>query len=282
MVAADVEGAEMAWHEAFSAMRAARGLPVAERTAAAVENTRARLRHLLRTDPKGSYIAAYDGGVVGVAQSLVREGLWVLAILGVVPRAQGNGVGRQLLDAAIAYAPDSPGVILSSPDGAAIRRYVDAGFDLHPAVAARGFVHASDGSVPEASSVRAGTADDLAAAADVDRAVRGATRLTDLEFLLDEGARLLVLGGDGYAVVHGGRPYIVAARTEQSAATLLHAALGLAAPDQEVALEWLTAPHQWAIRAAVRAGLRIEPSGPLMLRGIAAPPRAYLPAGMFG
>ena len=65
---------------------------------------RDKIRHLARTDPAGSWLAADTAGEpVGAAQSLIREGTWVLALLVVLPEAQGKGVGAALLERAMQY-----------------------------------------------------------------------------------------------------------------------------------------------------------------------------------
>ena len=98
-----------------------------------------RLRRLLDADPGGAWVAERDGAVAGVALALLREGLWGLSLLVVDPRAQGEGVGRELLARACAYGDGARGhVILSSSDPRAMRAYARLGLELHPAIAATG------------------------------------------------------------------------------------------------------------------------------------------------
>src|SRR5947208_1880016 len=94
------------------------------------ERGESRIAHLLATDPGGAWVAeGEDGRVVGVALALVREGVWGLSLFGVDPRLQGGGIGRALLDEALAYANGSHGaLILSSTDPKAMRLYARAGF----------------------------------------------------------------------------------------------------------------------------------------------------------
>ena len=88
-----------------------------------------RLRHLLATDPGGCWVADdEDGEPAGVAIALVREGVWGLSLLVVRPDRQSTGLGRALLDRALAYADGARGgIILASPDPRALRVYARAG-----------------------------------------------------------------------------------------------------------------------------------------------------------
>src|SRR5207244_2814502 len=74
---------------------------------------------------------------LGCAVTPTKWTLWVLADPFVAPAAQNQGVGRALLEHTLAYAKESePGLIVSSPEPRAIRRYASAGFALHPTVVA--------------------------------------------------------------------------------------------------------------------------------------------------
>jgi GNAT superfamily N-acetyltransferase len=105
---------------------------------------RERTAHLLATDPGGCWVAESQGEVVGFATSMVRELMWILASYAVSPRAQGQGVGRVLLDAALAHGRGClRGMFNASQDQGALRRYRQAGFDLHPQITLRGHVERS-------------------------------------------------------------------------------------------------------------------------------------------
>ncbi|MGH3446544.1 MAG: GNAT family N-acetyltransferase, partial [Nocardioidaceae bacterium] len=100
-----------------------------------------RMHHLLKHDSPGCWVAEdRAGAVVGCAAALLREGMFGLSVLAVLPDLQAQGIGRQLLDAALSYAPSGPGFICSSQDAKAIRRYRLAGFDIHPAMLMWGHV----------------------------------------------------------------------------------------------------------------------------------------------
>ena len=277
----DVAGAEMVWQEAFADMRHRANLPERPHDAHQAERTRRRLRYFLGSDPGGSWVAVDNDDVVGVAQASMRWPLWLLSLLGVAIRAQGRGVGRRLLDRALGYTdPEGPGLILSSSDPRAMRRYVAAGFSLHPVVSAMGRVRASG--LPPVEGVRAGTAADLDLVDKVDERVRGASRQRDIVHLLDDGVELLVLEGRGYAMVRGAQPVMLAAVDEPAARDLLVATLTGASPDQEVEVGWLSGGQQWAMDLLVAAGLELRPAGAIMVRGVPGPPRPYIANGAFG
>jgi len=170
-------------------------------------------------------------------------------------------------------------MILSSQDPRAMRRYSQAGFDLHPCVAARGVV--DRGVLGADAGVREGAASDFGFVAEVDRRLRRGPHGPDLEMLLAQDCRLLVLDGRGYAVTRGGSPVFLGAQSDDDAGRLLTACLRSAQGDEVVTINWITAGQQWAIRAALAAGLSLYPFGPVMTRGM-PPPRPYLPNGAFG
>lgn len=240
----------------------------------------ARLRRLLATDPGGAWVAERDGTIAGAALGLVREGLWGLSLLIVDPPAQSDGAGRELLARAWAYGNGARGhVILSSTDPRAIRAYARLGLDAHPCLAASGEV----ARVPDAPDVRAGAPEDLPLTEAVDRAVRGAAHGGDLEVMLGTGSRLLVLPERGYALLSGGRVRILAAFDEDAATTVLRGALAaISAAGERASVEWLSAKQQWAIRACVEAGLKLEADeGCVFTGGDVGPFSPYLPSGAY-
>lgn len=281
MAYGDIDAAELVWQDAFADMRKRAHLPARSHDAEKAGRTRRRLRYFLESDPAGSWVATWDGKVVGVAQGHQRGRLWVLSLLGVSVQAQGRGVGRQLLDRALSYADaDGPALILSSNDPRAMRRYVAAGFSLHPVVAAFGSVRR--GRLRPVDGVRPGSAADIALTAHVDEQVRGAARKGDIAHLLDDGVGMLVVEGRGYAMVRGAQPVMLAAVDEAAARSLLAATLVGGSDDQEVEVGWLGGGQQWAVDVVVAAGLELRTSGAVMVRGLAEPPRPYIANGALG
>jgi GNAT superfamily N-acetyltransferase len=233
---------------------------------------------LLELDSAGAWVTTIDGQVCGAAMAGLRERLWYLAHLHVRPGLQGRGVGRRLLEAALRYGADARGRLLhSSLDPQAMRCYQRAGFALEPALQAVGVVRRA--ALPAGGRARAGGADDVDLAAEVDRGVRGAAHGPDLQVLLRAGARLLVLDDRrerGYVVIDAGTPKMLAATSTRAAVELLWAALAECG-EHAVTVEILRGDQQWAIDVAHRAGLSLAPMGPLCRQGDTGPLAPYLP-----
>lgn len=283
MTTADVDAAGEVWLAAYADLGARHRPPALGPVHAPTGAERARLcgriAHLLASDPQGSWVAEREGQVLGLALSFVRGSYWVLSLLGVDPSRQGSGVGRALLERALAHGAGCPGTIQTSVDPRASHLYAEAGFDPHPSMAAFGPVTRRP---PVPDGVRAGGAGDLAVATAVDRAVRGAGREVDLRHLLaDPEATLWLCAERAYALAKPDRLVTVAGR-DGAAAAVLTAALSGAAGDRPFEIGWLTGPQQWAVRPAVAAGLSLVPTGPVMVRGMDGPPAPYLPSGGLG
>jgi GNAT superfamily N-acetyltransferase len=287
MTDADVGAAVAAFDSGLLAMLARHGLPV---TANSLQDERRRLdrtRHFLGTDPDGSWVAEDGDAVVGMSQSFVREGYWMLSQLGTVPGRQGRGVGRELLRLALSYGdPDSPGTIQCSRDPKAMALYTSFGFVLHPVVAAWGAMR--PGAVARPADVRRLEPDEVAEhelelVSGIDRAVRGSARTVDIVAMLAQpGTRLLLLADQAYAIAKDERIVTLGARQEQSATLVLRAMLAEAPPGETIEINWLTSAQQWAISEVVRAGIELQPYGPVMVRGMDGPPSPYIPNGGFG
>jgi GNAT superfamily N-acetyltransferase len=241
----------------------------------AQRKARARLRfaRYLELDPGGQWVAEIDGEVVGTANAILREGLWGLGLFAVAAGHQGRGVGRRLLDAALAYGDGSRGGwIMSSEDPKALRRYALAGFDLRPCVAAAGMLRA------DLPGVDVDESGDLRHAEPISRAVRGASHGEDLAGLLDAGARLLTLP-DGFAIHEEGNVRVLAALDDDTAARLLRACFAQAPRGATVQVDLLTAGQDWAIRPCLEAGLALSPGGAIFTRWDVGPMRPYVPTG---
>jgi GNAT superfamily N-acetyltransferase len=280
MTSDDIDAAADSFNAAFVALRAAQGLPPAEHTDADHRRQTARIRHYLGTDPDGSFVAVVDGAVAGMSQSFVREGHWMLSMLGLAPVGQGKQVGYGLLEASLDLAPrDSRGSIQASRDPRAMALYSRAGFDMHPTVCGHGPLRRRPAMAP---SIRVGGLDDLALVGAVDREVRGAARDVDITFALEQGCTLYLDDAGGYALGAPDRVISLAARTDAIAGALLDAVLAQSEPGVTVEVNWLTAGQGWAIRKVVEYGIDLRIQGPMMIRGLPGPPAPYIASGGMG
>lgn len=278
----DVPAAAASSYVTFAALDAASGEPAPEHTDEVRRRGEARVVHLLGTDPDGAWAAVDGDRLVGVALASRRGPLWFLSLLTVEPAMQGAGLGRRLLDAALTTSRDAPaGLICSSEDPRALRRYALAGFDLLPAYRGRGTVDRT--LLPVVDGVREGSWD-----ADRERVealalqVRGAPLGPDADNFAAMGARLIVAEGPqgaGYAVARGHAVRPVAATTPAAARALL--VEGLAGVEGEITVDFATSPQQWAIEVMLALRLPFRPADSLAVRGF-APRLPYLPDGAYG
>ena len=242
---------------------------------------RFRIAHLLRTDPGGAWVAEADGRIVGVSLALVRDGVWGLSLFGVEPGQQERGTGRRLLDATLDYADGCRGgIILSTTDPRAMRRYGLARFELRPCISFGGIVDRE--AIPAGLRSRPGTArDDRDLCDAVSRHVRGAPHGPDLEAFEEVGCTIWVHDDGGWAAVRNGGPALVAATDEAIATDLLWSALATSKPGETTSVDFLTEGQDWAVQACLAARLAITPDGPLFVRGDVGPMRPYLPSGAY-
>jgi GNAT superfamily N-acetyltransferase len=239
-----------------------------------------RARAALVTDPGGCWVAEVDGEVVGGAVSRVRELMWILASFAVRPEQQGQGIGTQLMAAAMHHGRGClRGMFAASADPGAVRRYRLAGFDLHPQMLLTGVVDRS--ALPVVDRVREGTAADVDLLDSVDRQTRGAAHLSDHELLLAQ-FRLVVTDhttGAGYAYVDDdGAPTLLAATNRRTATRLMWEALASSRPGEQLSVRHITAANAWALDVGLAARMAIYQNGYLCLRQM-KPPAPYLHHG---
>lgn len=239
-----------------------------------------RTRHTLTTDPEGCWVAEIDGEVVGGAISRVRELMWILASFAVRPECQGQGIGEQLLAAAMHHGRGClRGMFAASADPGAVRRYRLAGFTLHPQMFLTGVVDRD--AIPVVERVRDGSAGDIDLLNSIDRQTRGSAHLSDHEVLLDQ-FRLIVCernSGSAYAYVdETGAPNLVAATSRRTATDVMWEALASSTPGETVSVRHITAANEWAIDIGMAARMSLHQSGYLCLRGM-QPPSPYLHHG---
>ncbi|HEX6469759.1 MAG TPA: GNAT family N-acetyltransferase [Streptosporangiaceae bacterium] len=246
------------------------------RSTAAAKRWIERMRYFLDVDPEGCWVAMDGADVVGFAISQNRDRLWYLATYGVLPSRQGQGIGRRLMDAALAHADGRPGLFSSTVHPGATRRYRLAGFSLFPQMRMVGTVDRA--ALPAISGLRAGGADDFEWMDRLDERLRGAGHGPDHRFLLADN-RLVVSGGRGYVYVDSlGRPSLLAAADREVARKLLWEAL--AASTERTLVNCITTANEWAVDVGLAARLDIGQEGYLALRGLPEP-APYLASGHF-
>lgn len=274
----DVEPAERLTAQAFTQTEDGQWH---ERSAEARRRWTDRTRHLIQVDPGGCWVAD-NGDVVGIAVSARRDLSWVLSSYAVHPDTQGHGVGKALLETAVAYGDGClRGMLCAMPNAPALRRYRSAGFTLHPTMCLKGTVDRS--ALPIVDGVRTATEADLDLVDSVDRQLRGATHRPDHAVLMSYGPLLVcdLLTGSGYAFLDRSAINLLAATNRAVAQRLLWAALARTEPHAEVTVRYLTSEQEWALDVGLAAGLRIERDGYLALRNM-RPPVPYVPSVSFG
>jgi GNAT superfamily N-acetyltransferase len=250
------------------------------RTGEHAEGFRDGMRRFVERDPHGAWVAVSDGSVVGMSTAIRRGSFWGLSMLFVDPEHQSRGIGRLLIDAALAYAGVAEvRMILSSADPRALRRYSHAGLDLHPTVEASGMVDRA--AIPDELCARLGDASDLDLVASVDAGLRG-SRAEDVEYMLGVGARLHVIedgAARGYIAHRPGRLLMLGASDEETASSLLWQFLAL--QDGRVELWGVTARQNWAVKVAYAARLKVLAAGALFISGRRESPGPWLPSGWY-
>jgi len=237
-----------------------------------------RTEHLLTTDPGGCWVAEVDGETVGFLTSLTRELMWILATYAVRPGLQGQGIGHALMAAGLRHGRGClRGMLSSSSDPKAVRRYRGAGFSLHPQMYLRGTLDRS--AIPVVTKVRDGTPADFDLMDSVDRRVRGAAHGPDHPVMFSLW-RLVVSDsstGAGYAYHDAdGTPQLLAATNRRTATRLLWECL--AAAGETALIPHVTAANEWAIDVGLAARLDLAQEGYLAVRGM-RPPAPYLHQG---
>ncbi len=187
-----------------------------------------------------------------------------------------------MLGAALAYGADTDaGLIPSSNDPRAIRLYATSGFALLPTFAGVGELDRR--AIPRVGhAVAEADGGELERLEPISRDVRGAPHTSELRYALERGSRILVLGDRGFTVVHDGRVWLLAARDEEAATSLLWSGLELAGSEAELlSARWITGEQQWAVRVLLAAGLRLTAQGAFCVRGTPGPLWPYLPSPPF-
>lgn len=243
--------------------------------------------HLRSTDPERFMAATepvpeVDGGerIVAFASAVVRERLWYLSMLFVVPEVQRSGVGRTLLRA-VAPRADAATVRATSTDSAQpISNGLYASLGIVPRMPLLDLIGLPErpevfGPLPSGitpipfADLAAGASDGaghraLSDAVDaLDRETLGVAHPLDHRFLRQEGRRgWLYRGPDGVDLGYGyateaGRIGPIASRDEALVAPILGHLSAAVVPRGAFAI-WLPGAADRAVVAALQAGFRLE------------------------
>jgi GNAT superfamily N-acetyltransferase len=186
-------------------------------------------RHLVAT---GVMFVAEDPEPVGFSAAILRDGVWFLSQLWVLPERHASGIGSRLLDEALAWGEGASAFsVIASPHPAAVTLYLRA--SMFPMWVQYEFT-GGDGAVPDLPEEMDRLADsDQAWLDELDREVRGSARPEDHVLFRSEAAGLALLrDGEprGYVYVWpGGKVGPGAAREPWDTPILLRAARHLAA-----------------------------------------------------
>ncbi len=243
----------------------------------------------LASDPDGYFCAIEEGRIRGMVSGLVRGRVWYLSMLFVLPADQSKGVGRALLERALAYGEARGAQIRctwATLDPRAQARYVLAGmaprwpiYRLDGDAAAVERLRARAGLDPWASERPCDPGDAEALTAEV----FGHGRADDLAHWRADGGVALAIerGGEvaGFAYRRGGRIGPAAGRDEKALvqAVAAAAAAGVAAGESVTAR--VPGACTSLLEAMVGCGFRIGAPTLFMASRLFGRPELYLPSG---
>ena len=243
-------------------------------------------RAALASDPDGYFCAVADGQIRGMVSALVRGRVWYLSMFFVLPGDQGRGVGRALLERALAYG-EARGAevrcVWSSLDPRAQARYVMAGmaprwpiYRLEGDAAAVARLGARVGLDPRARVLPC----DPLSAEKLTAEVFGSSRADDLAYWRGDGGPLVAIERAGeiaaFAYRRGDRIGPAAGRDET--AFLQAVAAASAGGGGNVTLR---VPGACAslLEALVGCGFRVGDLAVFLASRLFGRPELYLPSG---
>jgi len=243
----------------------------------------------LASDPDGYFCAAEEGRIRGMVSALVRGRVWFLSMFFVLPGDQGRGLGRALLERALAYG-EARGVEVrctwATLDPRAQARYVMAG------MAPRWPIYRLDGDAAAVArlTTRVGLDPreqdlpcDPGAAEKLTAEVFGHGRASDLAHWRGDGGAAVAVGRGGelvaFAYRRGQRIGPAAGRDE--AALLKAVAAAAAAGAREGGSVTMRVPGACAslLEALVGSGFRLGDPTLFMASRLFGRPELYLPSG---
>lgn len=223
---------------------------------------RSLYRHLAETGDQ-FWVAEREGRVIGIARSIVRGDLRELTELFVLPEAQGIGIGAELLRRSFPTTTSETRCVLSTPDLAALARYLKAGLTIR--FPNYGFARApQDVPLPTDLSFEPLTASDemLHALDQIDDVVLGHRRTFDHHWMLADRTGWLYhragrVVGYGYTGQQSG-PFALLDPTDFPA-VLAHAESIVARAGHDTFSVVVPMVNETAIRYLLGCGFRLDP-----------------------
>jgi GNAT superfamily N-acetyltransferase len=263
-----------------------RGRPAARPANAPVASD---ARAVLTSDPDGYFCAVEEGRICGMVSALVRGRVWYLSMFFVLPGDQGRGVGRALLERALAYG-EARGTELrctwATLDPRAQARYVMAGMaprwpiyrlDGDAAAAARLQARAGLGSREREVPCDPGTAEKLTAE------VFGHSRADDLVHWRGDASAAVAIERAGepvaFAYRRGERIGPAAGRDETTLVQAVAAAAAAGASGGGTVTARVPGACTSLLHAMVGCGFRLGDPSLFMASRLFGRPELYLPSG---
>jgi GNAT superfamily N-acetyltransferase len=245
-------------------------------------------RAALASDPEGYFCAVEEGQIRGMVSALVRGRVWYLSMFFVLPGNQGRGLGRALLERALAYGEARGAEIRctwATLDPRAQARYVMAGmaprwpiYRLHGDAAAVMRLKARAGLDPRERELPC----DPGAAEKLTAEVFGHGRADDLAHWRADGAAAVAIERGGgltaFAYRRGERIGPAAGRDEAALLQAVAAAAATGAGGESVTMR---VPGACAslLEVLVSCGFRIGDPTLFMASRLFGRPELYLPSG---
>ena len=246
-------------------------------------------RAALASDPDGYFCAVEEGQIRGMVSALVRGPVWYLSMFFVLPGDQSRGLGRALLEPALAYGEARGAKIrctLATLDPRAQARYVMAG------MAPRWPIYRLDGDAAAVTRLeaRAGLDPrererpcDPAAAETLTAEVFGHGRADDLAHCRRDGGAAVAIEGGGelaaFAYRRGERIGPAAGRDETALLQAVAAAAAAGAGSGGHVTMRVPGACSSLLEALVSCGFRIGPLTMFMASRPFGRPELYLPSG---
>ena len=243
----------------------------------------------LAGDPDGYFCAVEEGQIRGMVSALVRGRVWYLSMFFVLPGDQGRGVGRALLERALAYGEARGAEVRctwATLDPRAQARYVMAG------MAPRWPIYRLEGDAAAVARLRARVGLDArerelpcdpGAAEKLTAEVFGHGRADDLAHWRGDGGAAVAIerGGElaAFAYRRGQRIGPAAGRDETALIQVVAAAAAAGASGGESVTMRVPGACTSLLEALVSCGFRLGAPTLFMASRLFGRPELYLPSG---